>query len=295
MPDISMRFGKDMLVLSGRLDAVLARQGVDVDSDREFLILVEPDSVKDAYRLEAVAGAQCLCTNTEGITRARLAHVRMEDRSAELATAAVRLLASCRPQHVLFEIGPCCLPIDPSSGPSLKQSRDQYAQAIRDLGGEKVDAVLLAGFSSTVEAQCAVMGVRMVSDVPVFVTLRVKPDGTLARRDERIADACVLLAECGADVVGFETSAGPKEACAMVREIRGVCDRPLIVQLDVVARDARQLHATPENPYWCPDAMVDAALALRSAGVQFLRAGGQNTPAYTGALVAATAGFDVVG
>lgn len=295
MPDISMRLGKDMLVLSGKLDAVFARQGIDVDADREFLNLVEPDSVKDAFRLESVAGAQCLCSNTEGVTKARLAHVRMEERSAELAQAAVNLVCECKPQHVIYEVGPCGLPVDPSNSASLKQNRDQYAQAVRDLGECQVDAVLLSGFASAVDAQCAIMGVRMVSDVPTFVTLRTKSDGVLERRNERAAEVCAMLAEYGADVVGVETFAGAEDACEIVREIRSSCDLPVIVQLDVARRDSRQFEATPENPYYCPDVMVEAAVKLRAAGVQFLRAGGQNSPAYTGALVAASAGFDVVG
>ena len=68
MPDIDMRFNKDMLVLSAPIDEVLARQGVDIEKDREFLSLLEPEAVRNAYRLESVAGAQCLVSNTAGIT-----------------------------------------------------------------------------------------------------------------------------------------------------------------------------------------------------------------------------------
>ena len=72
MPDIDLRFGRDMLVLSAPLDATLARQGIDAPRDRQYLNLMEPDAIVDAFRLEAMAGAQCLVTTTEDITRARL-------------------------------------------------------------------------------------------------------------------------------------------------------------------------------------------------------------------------------
>ena len=39
--------------------------------------------------------------------------------------------------------------------------------------------------------------------------------------------------------------------------------------------------------------MMPAALVLRAVGVQFLRAAGQATPAYTGVLAATVAGLDV--
>ena len=53
MPDIQMRFHQDMLVLSGRQDAVLARQGVDVERDREGIRLQVLDMLRE-YRREAV-------------------------------------------------------------------------------------------------------------------------------------------------------------------------------------------------------------------------------------------------
>ena len=48
MPDIALRFHKDMLVLSSPVAVVLARQGFDVEHDLEFANLVEPEAVRDA-------------------------------------------------------------------------------------------------------------------------------------------------------------------------------------------------------------------------------------------------------
>ena len=106
MPDIQLRFHHDMLVLSAPIDATLARQGVDAARDLQYLNLMEPDVVQDALKLELVAGAQCLVTTTEDITRARLAHVRMDGDAAKLAQAALDLTNELKPQHVLAEIGP---------------------------------------------------------------------------------------------------------------------------------------------------------------------------------------------
>ena len=125
MPDIALRFHKDMLTISAPLDAALARQGVDVDRDMEYLVLVEPETIQDILRLESTAGAQCLTTPTEGITRARLAHHSLEDRAEELAQNALDMVRELAPQHILVEIGPCRLPLDPSSKSSLNEHRDQ--------------------------------------------------------------------------------------------------------------------------------------------------------------------------
>ena len=60
------------------------------------------------------------------------------------------------------------------------------------------------------------------------------------------------------------------------------------MQLAVAEHDPKQGEPTKENPYYCPDVMVQAAARLRGAGAQFLRATGEATPAYTGALDAAS-------
>ncbi|MEG2629111.1 MAG: homocysteine S-methyltransferase family protein [Raoultibacter sp.] len=293
MPDIQLRFHKDMLVLSGGLDAVLARQGVDVQRDREFLNLIEPDSVREALRLESLAGAQCLVTNTAGITTARLTHARMEDRAPELATAACAVVASLTPQHLLFEIGPTGLPLDPSSQASLKQNRDQYAAAVRACDTQGIDALFLNGFTRTADMRCALMGARLVSSTPIVASLRLDAAGKLAGCNETLAEALAVMAEYEADVVGFSSAAPQEVVVGVARQARTHTALPLLVQLEVTKNAPRQQAPTPENPYYCPDTMVAAATALRGVGVQFLRACGQSTPAYTGALVAASAGFDV--
>lgn len=294
MPDIQLRFHKDMLVLSGALDAVLARQGIDIERDREFLNLIEPDSIREALRLESIAGAQCLVTNTAGITTARLTHARMEERAFELATAAISAVKSLTPQHILFEIGPTGLPLDPSSQASLKQNRDQYAEAVRACGAEDIDGLFFNGFERIADLQCALIGARMVSGIPLVASVCLDSEGTLVGLGEPFVEALSIMEEYEADVAGFSSTADAESLVRMVKSAREKTVLPLLVQMEVVENAPRQQNATSENPYYCPDTMVQAATALRGAGVQFLRACGQSTPAYTGALVAASAGFDVL-
>ena len=91
MPDIQLRFHRDMLVLSSPIAPVLARQGFEFDGDVEYATLMEPEAVEDALRLNLLAGVQCLVTETAGMTPARLAHRGMAERLPELARAAVAL------------------------------------------------------------------------------------------------------------------------------------------------------------------------------------------------------------
>ena len=87
MPDIQMRFNKDMLVLSTPLDYQLASQGFD-PSDREYVVLCEPELIEEAFKLEKSIDVPCFVTPTEGITEARLAYARFEGRAEEMASIA---------------------------------------------------------------------------------------------------------------------------------------------------------------------------------------------------------------
>ncbi|HIS40675.1 MAG TPA: methionine synthase [Candidatus Aphodovivens avistercoris] len=294
MPDIAMRFHRDMLVLSAPLGAQLTRQGMNVENDLGYLILVEPEAVRDALRMEKVAGAQCLVAATEGVAPARLAHQGLMDRGSELAIAALRAIRPLRPQHLLAEVGPCGLPLDGSSKASLNENRAQYARAAHAFDGQELDALFLNGFVRADDLKCALMGVRQVTDAPVFASVTVDAEGLLSGGRAQLEDALAVMAEFGASVAGFETAAPLAAAERLARRAAAATDAPLLAQLHVGHRDPKQGVATDENPYYCADTMVEAATRLRAAGVQFLRATGDATPAYTGALAAATAGFDVV-
>lgn len=294
MSDIALRFGKDMLVLSASLDARLRRQGFDPARDAGYVALFESDSVQDALRMDMLAGATCVVANSAAATPARMAQLSMEANASEFAEASLAAVCELRPQHVLVEIGPCGLPLDPESKASLNENRDQYARAARLFEGKQFDAFFLNGFTTCDDLKCALMGLRQVSDSVVFASVEVGADGVLASGRGTVEEAFSVMAEYGAAVAGFNTRACADDAALLAARGQKVCSLPLLVQLEVAAHNPKQGASTSDNPYYCPDVMVSAASVLRAAHVQFLRATGDVTPAYTGALVAAVSGFDVI-
>jgi 5-methyltetrahydrofolate--homocysteine methyltransferase len=251
----------------------------------------------------------------------------MDGRAEELARAALHVAGAVRPQHVLAEIGPCGLPLDGSSKASLNENCDQYkcvAQLLEGMRGgadaqagtvdaagvAAFDAYLLNGFERTADLKCALMGLRKVTDAPVFVSVDVRPDGMLAGGFETLEQAAEVAADLGAQVFGFAVAAPVDVVCALARRVACVCSLPLLCQLEVAAAPGVEaeanepeeagagLQVTPsptfDSLYSAADEMVDTAYALRAAGVQFVRAAGQATPSYTAALVAALEGLDVI-
>ena len=142
------------------------------------------------------------------------------------------------------------------------------------------------------------MGLRKVTDAPIIASVDVQGDGVLTSGRGTWREAVEVMVEYGAAVAGFSTLAAPSQARSLAdtaRETLGArgADLCLAATLQVFQRDAKQQNPTAENPYYSPDTMMPTALELRAAGVQFLRAAGQATPAYTGVLAATVAGLDV--
>ena len=342
MPDIQLRFHKDMLVLSAPLDAILARQGIDASLDRQYLNLMEPDSVSDAYKMEIAAGAQCLVAATEDITQARLAHVRMDSDIAKIAKAAVAVANDVRPQHTLVEIGPCGLPLDVASKASLNENRAQYADAARAFSACEFDAFFLNGFARIPDLKCALMGLAQVSDKPIFASMTVGVDAGLleagraavekARRESvedgisnspfgeltvldeptppplpaakrscldptQWPEAIDAMVDLGVSVIGFETADPIAQALDYAKTAVERASLPVLAQLCITqppsASARNNLTPLADIDEYTPDTMATSAVKLYGAGVQFLRATGLATPAYTGALAATVMGLDV--
>lgn len=329
MADIQLRFDKDALVLSGPVQSELMQLGTDMRRDAELTMLLEPEVFEDAYKMQQFAGAQCFVANTAGLTPARLSQAGMRDQSAQLARVALDVVNVFNPQHVLIEVAPCGLPLDASSRQSLNENCDQYKRAAKLFENLQFDAFFLNGFAKCADLKCALMGIRKVSDAPIFASVDVDGAGTLVASEwsqavpggESLEDAVQVMAEYGAQVVGFSTGAPAEQAAALAERIRKVTFLPMLAQLDVaedvsraaadakaaeiaagsmsdISEEAASEYAPVEpseaNPYPSPDSMLSAADALYEAGVQFFRASGNATPAYTGALVAATEGRDAI-
>ena len=294
MPDIQLRFHHDMLVLSSPVESALARQGFEVDGDIELLVMTEPEEVADAIRMESVAGAQCLVTPTAGITEARLARQRMEEHAAELAGLSMSMLRQFKPQHRIVEIGATGLPIDPDSKTSLLANRNQYSDAARLFADLDPDAYLASGLESLDDVRCALMGIRRVSDLPIFASVCVDGQGRLVGRKTDIAECASVMEELEASVIGIHMDADQASVVEVTRRLAACCALPILVQVDVTPQTSRLPRHEPESAFSTPDSMVQLAAELRAAGAQFLRASGKATPSYTGALAATTMGVDCV-
>lgn len=293
MPDIQLRLNRDMLVMSTPIEHTLKAQGFSGLQDKIYVSLCEPELFEEAFKFESIVGTPCFVAPTDEITNACLAQARFEDRAQDMAENIYQAVSRFNPQHLIASVGPTGLPLDESSGSSLKQSRMQYQNAIKVLSKYPFDAMYFSGFTNAFDLQCALMGARAVYDGVVFASLELNDKGALAK-NYLLGDAIAMACEYGADVVGIRSGLPIEELEPLVKTVKECSTKPLLVELIVNEPNSGQLNPTRDNPYYYPDSFIDVGLKLQQWGVQFVRGAGNATPSYTGALVAALSGKDVL-
>lgn len=277
--DISLRLNKEMLVLSGSIEAGLERLGVDIEHDLAIANILEPETIKTSLDSYVVAGAQCLIANSKNVLQANLAFENLDNKISEIAKASLNIAKSCKPQHIIVELGNCQLPLDDFSKNSLNEFKNQYVNSARifealDLGSS-FDAYLLSDLKNLSQIKCALMGLKQVSDKPIIVSSQFDNAGNL-NKNENIYDYANILAEFGATVAGIKINSEPEEAKKLIKRLRAGCDLPILVEVDVLD--------DKNSSYYSPDSMKSFACMANDCGIQFLRATGHAKPSHTAVL-----------
>jgi 5-methyltetrahydrofolate--homocysteine methyltransferase len=292
MPDLALRFNKDIIVVDGAMGTMLQREDIPSDECGMLLNVLDPEMIVGIHRNYRLAGAQALTTNSFGGTRAKLKNYGLADRAEELNRAAVRLAKAAHPEHVLADVGPCGLVLEPLGSASFDEVFEQYAEQIRTLAAEEPDAILIETMSDIADARCALLAAKSVCDLPVIVCCTFDATGHMELSGTDPAAAAVILEAAGAAAVGMNCGLGPDQLLPLFERMARATALPLIIQpnagLPQIDRTGATCYTGTANDF------ADAALVFRRAGAQFIGSCCGSTPAFTGAIYATIGGSDVV-
>jgi len=230
MPDITLRLGRDILVLDGAMGTMLQRQSLPAEQAPMQLNVTAPEIIEDVHRLYALAGADCATTNSFGGTRYKLAAHGLDDQVVELNRAAVRLARTSGALHVLGDIGPTGLVLEPLGSAAFDDVFHAFAEQAGALASESPDALLIETMTDIAEARCAVLAARSVSDLPVFVTCTFGLNGRMDLSGTDPETAAVILEAVGASAVGLNCGLGPEQMLPLVERMARATSLPIIVQ-----------------------------------------------------------------
>ena len=274
------------------MGTMLQRAGLPAGECPELLNITAPEMVGQVHRLYALAGADCCVTNTFGGSAPKLAEYRMGDRVEELNRAGVRVAKRDGAAHVLADVGPTGLVLEPLGSATFEEVFSAFAEQVRALAAEGPDAILIETMTDIAEARCAVLAAKSVCDLPVFVTCTFGLSGRMDLSGTDPETAAVVLEAAGADAVGMNCGLGPEQMLPLIARMATATTLPLIVQPNagLPVLDAEGKTVFPGTA----DEMGAAAAAFRLAGAAMVGSCCGSTPAYTGAIVDAVADKDCV-
>ncbi|HEY5506054.1 MAG TPA: homocysteine S-methyltransferase family protein, partial [Coriobacteriia bacterium] len=230
MPDISSRLGREVLIVDGAMGTMLHRAGMPSGQCPEELNVTNPEMVMEVHHAYVTVGAECISTNSFGGSRPKLAEFGLGDRVDELNRAAVRLARASGAQHILGDVGPTGLVMEPLGPATYDEVFAIFVEQITALVAEHPDAIALETFTDLAEIRCALLAARSVTDLPVIASMTFGLSGRSELSATDPETAAVVLEACGASVVGMNCGLGPEQMLPLVERMAAATTLPLVVQ-----------------------------------------------------------------
>ena len=282
VPDILRRLGHEVLVVDGAMGTMLQRAGMPSGQCPEELNVTNPEMVTDVHRAYVNVGAECITTNTFGGSRPKLAEYGLGDRVSELNRAGVRLVRESGAQHVLADVGPTGLVMQPLGAATFDEVFAIFVEQVSALVAEAPDAVIFETFTDLAEIRCGLLAARSVTDLPLIASMTFGPSGRTELSATDPETVAVVLEACGASVVGMNCGLGPEQMLPLFEAMAAVTTLPLIVQPNAglpTLVDGRTVFPGT------PDEMGAHAARFAALGAGLVGSCCGSSPSFTGAIL----------
>ena len=226
-------FMKDhVLILDGGMGTLLQAAGLPAGEYPERWNLTHPDVVEGIHRAYFEAGSHVVSTNTFGAYCTKFDEdelARIIDAAVQVARCAADSFADGAPRFVALDMGPIGRLLKPYGDFDFEEAVVTFAKTVR-MGAEAgVDLVLLETMNDSYETKAALLAVKEVCDLPVFVSNAYGADGKLMTG----ADPAAMVALCegmGADAIGANCSLGPVQLRGVVGQLTACASIPVLLQ-----------------------------------------------------------------
>src|ERR1700689_1912276 len=243
-----------------------------------------PDAVRELHREFLRAGAEVMVALTYYAHREKLRDVGREGDLEAMNRQAVRIAREVAREGDALVAGNVCntWAYDPDDPATKATVRAMYAEQLGWAAEEGIDFVISETNDYLGEALIA-LEVTQSLGLPAMVTLApTQPDRT--RDGYEYAEACRILSEAGAQIVGLNCDRGPRTMLPLITDIRAagecaVAILPVPYRTDAAAPTMETLRSADGDPafpialdpFTCTRfEMAEFALAARELGVDYV-------------------------
>ena len=255
------------MILDGATGTALIKAGMPTGVCPEKWILENPEVIKQIQAGYFASGSDAVLAPTFGANRTVLSRYGLAEKTEQMNAALASLSRETAVgKYVAGDLSPTGKMLAPIGDVTLDEMADIFSEQARALDAF-VDFYLIETQMDLASARAAVLGVKAVSDKPVFVTLTVTESGKTMYGD---TPECALLAlsELGIAAFGLNCSTGPEEMKALLAPLF-----PLSVSLGVplIAKpNAGAPSQEGAHEHLSPEAFAEVGGEMLSQGICIL-------------------------
>lgn len=274
--DFELLLKQKILVISGMVASELERRlkvGFPftpryIQENRGLILEIQKDFARK--------GAHILVTGTSKANFEILRKKALKNHVEVINRQAVEICKEAAgPETLVFgSLGSTGALLKPYGRLSEQDYRDIFRQQAKSLLDAGADGLILEGFSSLIEAEQCVLGLREFCAVPIIATMTFLEDGT-TKFGDNMDDCFSTLLESGADVVGIHGTLGPVEIEGFLAQLQGrypLCVRPNAGYPVRIGNTQTYLSS--------PDYVAEFAEAFRDRGAVIVGGAAGFTPAH---------------
>lgn len=252
----------DIMILDGAWGTLLRERGMPEGVCPEYWAWQRLALAGEIARAYVQSGAQSVLTPTFGANPLRLESWGLREEYRRINRDLATHLRRSLPEGTRLggDMGPSGLRLFPHSAMTFEDAVRNYATQAQALLEGGVDYFHVETMTDLNEARAALIGIRQVSDLPVFATMAFAGGQTLA--GDRPACCTIVLEALGATAVGANCGRFPDDLMDVIQDMSAHARKPVIAKPSAgIPGDLLE-----------PEEFVHQTLSLVAAGARYVGA-----------------------
>jgi 5-methyltetrahydrofolate--homocysteine methyltransferase len=219
-----------VVILDGATGTELQARGMPDGVAPEMFCIENPETVKAVHRGYLDAGSDIVYSCTFGANRYKLASYGLSDAyDVNRRLAMIAREAAGNKGLVAGDMGPTGRFVEPFGDLGFEDAVQCFKEQAQGLLDGGVDLFVIETMIDLQETRAALIAVKEISDKFTICSLTFDASGRTLNGTDTLS-ALVTLQSLGADAVGCNCSAGPKEMIPLIRQMKPFAKVPLVAK-----------------------------------------------------------------